>query len=78
MNEYEIVKRVLKIRFFEESLDDLFSKGVISGTYHRCIGQESTAVGVNFNLTEEDYVVSNHRNHGHYLSFTNDFDLSHF
>ena len=69
----ELAKRVAKIRYFEESLDTLFEKGIIFGTYHRCIGQEASAVGITFNLNKNDYVVSNHRNHGHYLAFTNDF-----
>ena len=57
---------MLKIRSFEETLDNLFEKGIISGTYHRCIGQEATAVGVCQLLdTTSDYVISNHRNHGH-------------
>lgn len=69
-----VIKRLLKIRFFEESLDLLFSKGIIFGTYHRCIGQEATAVGVTYHLNrDKDFVVSNHRNHGHYLAFTEDF-----
>lgn len=70
----EIAERILLIRFFEESLDALFEKGVIHGTYHRCTGQEATAVGVVRHLDPvRDYVVSNHRNHGHYLAFTGDF-----
>ena len=48
----KLAKRVAKIRYFEESLDGLFEKGIISGTYHRCIGQEATAVGVTFNLNK--------------------------
>jgi TPP-dependent pyruvate/acetoin dehydrogenase alpha subunit len=69
----EMAKRIAKIRYFEESLDNLFERGIIFGTYHRCIGQEATAVGINFNLDKNDYVISNHRNHGHYLSFSDDF-----
>ena len=36
----------LKIRFFENNLLDLFSKGLIKGTTHTSIGQENNAVGV--------------------------------
>ena len=70
----KIAKLLLKIRYFEESLDKFFEKGIIKGSYHRCIGQEAVAVGVCCNLRPEDIVVSNHRNHGHYLAFTNDFE----
>ncbi|HET8650840.1 MAG TPA: thiamine pyrophosphate-dependent dehydrogenase E1 component subunit alpha [Gemmatimonadales bacterium] len=69
-----VAGRVLRIRALEESLDRLFERGAISGTYHRCIGQEATAVGVTYLLDRErDFVVSNHRNHGHYLGFTDDY-----
>lgn len=70
----KLIEKIFKIRFFEESLDKLFSQGKIFGTYHRCIGQEATAVAFTSVLDKtNDYVVSNHRNHGHYLSFTGDF-----
>ena len=39
MNE-EIAIQLLKIRYFEESLDGLFEKGEIFCTYHRCICQK--------------------------------------
>ena len=39
-----ISKELLKIRFFEETLDKLFENQKIFGTYHRCIGQEATAI----------------------------------
>ena len=66
----DITKKFLRIRFFEESLDDLFLKQKIFGTYHRCIGQELVAILLTYYLDKKnDYVVSNHRNHGHYLAF---------
>lgn len=66
----DIAKKFLRIRFFEESLDDLFLKQKIFGTYHRCIGQELVAILLTYYLDKKnDYVVSNHRNHGHYLAF---------
>ena len=74
LNLQETALMIQKIRFFEEALDDLFENGVISGTYHRCIGQEATAVGICSLLDNDiDYVVSNHRNHGHYLAFSEDY-----
>lgn len=74
-DEEETAKLLIRIRRFEEALDPLFEQGVISGTFHRCIGQEATAVGVCTQLDQAtDYVVSNHRNHGHYLAFTGDFE----
>ena len=70
----KIIKKMFCIRFFEESLDALFDEGSISGTYHTCLGQEATCVGVVYNLNNnKDFVVSNHRNHGHYLAFSEDY-----
>ena len=64
----------LKIRFFEQGLLDLFSKGLIKGTTHTCIGQENNAVGVCSALKKTDIVLSNHRCHGHFLSHTGNFE----
>ena len=69
-----LASKILNIRHFEESLDTLFEKRKIFGTYHRCIGQEATAVAFCHYLDKKkDFIVSNHRNHGHYLSFTEDY-----
>lgn len=71
----KIAENLLKIRFFEEKLDFLFQNQKIFGTFHRCIGQEATAISFTHFLDKnEDYVVSNHRNHGHYLAFKNNYN----
>jgi len=61
-------RRMLRIRFFEEALGELFSKNLIGGTSHFCIGQEACAVGVVSEARDTDYLVSNHRGHGHLLA----------
>jgi TPP-dependent pyruvate/acetoin dehydrogenase alpha subunit len=61
------------IRRFEETLLELFSAGKLVGTTHTCIGQEADAVGIVGVLDpSRDVVFSNHRCHGHYLTFTGD------
>jgi TPP-dependent pyruvate/acetoin dehydrogenase alpha subunit len=60
------------IRRFEESLLDLFERGLLNGTTHACIGQEADAVAVVEHLGEQDHVFSNHRCHGHFLARTGD------
>jgi len=52
----------------------MFKLGKISGTVHTCVGQELTGVFASKYALEGDYVVSNHRGHGHYISFTKDYD----
>ena len=61
-------RRMLLIRYFEEALNDLFSKNLLGGTSHFCIGQEACAVGVVSAVRDTDWLVSNHRGHGHLLA----------
>ena len=46
MNLLETYRQMVKIRAFEEKLSELFSKGLIGGTSHFCMGQEASAVGI--------------------------------
>jgi TPP-dependent pyruvate/acetoin dehydrogenase alpha subunit len=62
---YELM---VKIRLFEERVDQLFAEGKIWGTGHLYIGEEATAVGVISALRKDDYITSNHRGHGHCLA----------
>lgn len=64
----EAYRQLLLIRNFEETLEDLFSKGKIPGFVHTYIGQEAIAVGVCANLRVDDYVTSTHRGHGHAIA----------
>lgn len=65
-----LYREMLLIRRTEETILELFSGGKVSGTTHAYIGQEANAVGLIGQLdSKKDYVISNHRCHGHYLSF---------
>jgi len=64
----KIYKSMLKIRFFENKITDLYSKGLMPGLAHLYIGEEAIAVGVCANLTEHDFAVSTHRGHGHLIA----------
>ncbi len=59
---------MLKIRYFENKITDLYSKGLMPGLAHLYIGEEAIAVGVCNNLTERDFAVSTHRGHGHLIA----------
>lgn len=72
MISQKFIKEALTIRRVEEKLLELYSQGIITGTIHSCIGQEFSAVAFCDQLDDDDYVLSNHRCHGHYLSFTKD------
>jgi 2-oxoisovalerate dehydrogenase E1 component len=62
------------IRLTEQLILDQFSRGLVSGTTHTCLGQEIAAMSVVRALDHpEDAVLSNHRNHGHFLTYSGDF-----
>jgi 2-oxoisovalerate dehydrogenase E1 component len=61
------------IRQTEKLILDLFGKGLVSGTTHTCLGQEICQLAVVRALDREgDVVLSNHRNHGHFLTYSGD------
>jgi acetoin:2,6-dichlorophenolindophenol oxidoreductase subunit alpha len=61
----EMGRRVLRIRRFEEAASRLWSQGQIPGGIHLSIGQEGEIVGACMALRTDDYMVGNHRSHGH-------------
>jgi 2-oxoisovalerate dehydrogenase E1 component len=61
------------IREAEQTLLGLFSEGLLSGTTHTCIGQEFCQMAVVRALDHpDDAVLSTHRNHGHFLTYSGD------
>lgn len=70
---WSLYRCMFQVRYVEESFLKLYERGLLFGTVHTCIGQEACAVGVTQALeADRDIVWSNHRGHGHYLSFTGD------
>jgi TPP-dependent pyruvate/acetoin dehydrogenase alpha subunit len=67
-----LYRRMRFVRRFEESLLELFDRGLLNGTTHACIGQEANAVAIAEHLGDSDHVFSNHRCHGHFLARTGD------
>lgn len=62
------------VRSTETLILDLFSRGLLSGTTHTCLGQELCQMAVVRALTHaDDVVLSNHRNHGHFLTYSGGF-----
>jgi pyruvate dehydrogenase E1 component alpha subunit len=59
---------MLRIRMIEEAIAGRYHEQEMRCPVHLCIGQEAIAVGVCANLLKEDYVLSTHRSHGHYLA----------
>lgn len=59
---------MLRIRLFEEKIVELYPAQEMKCPVHLCIGQEAIAAGVCQNLKRDDYMISNHRGHGHSLA----------
>ena len=57
-----------RIRRFEETTEELHSKGLIPGAVHLSIGMEAVAVGACTALRADDYITSTHRSHGHAIA----------
>lgn len=68
----DLISKSLLIRRVEEKILSLFSEGKINGTVHTCIGQEFVGPCLEKNLKEGDFILSNHRGHGHFLARTED------
>src|SRR6267378_3507875 len=60
--------QMLKIRLFEEQVNQLYLGAKMPGLAHLYIGQEAVAVGVCKALRRDDYITSTHRGHGHCLA----------
>lgn len=70
--EAETLRRLyyemLRIRTIEEKMAELYPEQEMRCPVHLSIGQEAVAVGVCANLSRDDYVLSTHRSHAHYLA----------
>ena len=64
----DVYRRMKTIREFEERLHVEIATGEIPGFTHLYAGQEAVAVGVCTDLTDQDYIVSTHRGHGHCIA----------
>ena len=61
-------EQMVRIRFFEERVKDLFAAGEMPGFVHLYLGQEAIASGVCATLNDDDYITSTHRGHGHIIA----------
>ena len=68
MPSVEFYKKALRIRMIEEAIAKEYPKGEMRCPVHLSIGQEVNAVAIASCLTRQDYMVSTHRGHAHYLA----------
>ena len=52
------LRRMHRIRRFEEAAEDSYIRGLSYGTMHLSIGQEATAVGACMPLRDTDWITS--------------------
>jgi TPP-dependent pyruvate/acetoin dehydrogenase alpha subunit len=64
--------RMFRIRTVEERLAQVQAAGELPGPVHLYIGQEAVAVGVCAHLSDQDWITSTHRGHGHFLAKSNE------
>ena len=63
-----LYRQMTLIRRFEDHVYFLYLQGEIPGTVHQYQGQEAVAAGVCTHLTNDDWITSTHRPHGHALA----------
>jgi acetoin:2,6-dichlorophenolindophenol oxidoreductase subunit alpha len=61
-------RQMVRIRLFEEQVNDLYKTARMPGLAHLYSGEEAVAVGVCEALRRDDYITSTHRGHGHCLA----------
>ena len=69
-----LYEQMYRIRYFEETADNLYTRGLMPGITHLYIGEEAVAVGVCSVLRDDDWITSTHRGHGHCLAKGADLD----
>src|SRR5258708_28890544 len=63
-----LYRQMVRIRLFEEQVNELYTRALMPGLAHLYIGEEAVAVGICEALKNTDYVTSTHRGHGHCLA----------
>ena len=63
-----LYEQMTTIREFEERAGKEFAAGKVPGFVHLYAGEEAVAVGVCAHLTDDDYITSHHRGHGHCIA----------
>lgn len=69
----DIHHRMVRIRIFEETAGKLMEDGKVPGALHLYVGQEAIAAGVMTHLSDDDWITSTHRGHGHLIAKGGEF-----
>ena len=63
-----LYRRMMRIRVFEEKVQELHKLGRLPGFVHVYLGEEAVAVGACSVLRDSDHITSTHRGHGHCIA----------
>jgi 2-oxoisovalerate dehydrogenase E1 component len=63
-----LYERMMLLRRFELTAQDIYKRGQMPGFIHLYVGEEATAVGMCAQLRNDDWITSTHRGHGHALA----------
>jgi len=63
-----IYKKMNQIHAFESKALQLFQENKLRGSVHLYLGEEAVAATICSHLTDEDYIASTHRGHGHCIA----------
>ena len=67
-------RRMVRIRVFETEAGRMAEAGKIPGALHLYVGEEAVAAGVMAHLSDDDWITSTHRGHGHLIAKGGAFD----
>lgn len=68
LDKLSLYRDMLRIRLIEEEIADQYHLGKMRCPTHLSIGQEAVPVAVSRSLNDDDFAVSTHRGHAHYLA----------
>jgi TPP-dependent pyruvate/acetoin dehydrogenase alpha subunit len=66
--QFDLHKRMVRIRLFEEAAGRLAEAAKLPGFLHLYVGEEAVAAGVCAALNDDDHITSTHRGHGHLVA----------
>jgi pyruvate dehydrogenase E1 component alpha subunit len=66
--QVELLRRMKRIRHVEEQIAARYQEGKMRCPTHLSVGQEAVAAAVGLALRSDDFAVSSHRAHAHYLA----------
>ncbi|MEA4815326.1 MAG: thiamine pyrophosphate-dependent dehydrogenase E1 component subunit alpha [Lachnospiraceae bacterium] len=66
--QVDMLRDMIRVRASENKIIELFNKGIMFGLGHMSVGQEASSVGTVHAIRKTDYIMSNHRGHGHAIA----------